>query len=51
MTEEFNMMQKKKLEYIQYKLDYQENKRKWDRKIEAMAGDGIERLRELAENE
>ena len=44
-------MQKKKLEYIQYKLDYQENKRKWDRKIEALAGDGIERLRDLAESE
>jgi hypothetical protein len=51
MTEEFNLMQKKKLEYIQYKLDYQENKRKWDRKIEALAGDGIERLRDLAESE
>jgi hypothetical protein len=44
-------MQEKKLEYIQYKLDYQENKRKWDRKVEAMAGDAIERMRELTKNE
>jgi len=45
------MMQEKKLEYIQYKLDYQENKRKWDKKIEAMAGDAIERMRELEASE
>ena len=44
-------MQEKKLEYIQYKLDYQENKSKWDRKVEAMAGDAIERMRELTKNE
>jgi hypothetical protein len=40
-------MQGNKLEHLQYKLDYQENKRKWDRKIEPMAGDVIERMREL----
>lgn len=51
IQEEFNTMQEKKLEYIQYKLDYEENKRKWDKKIEAMAGDAIERMRELEANE
>ncbi len=41
----------KKIEHEQYKLDYLENKRKWDRKIEVAAGDSIDRMRELQANE
>ena len=44
-------MQEKKLEYIQYKLDYEEHKRKWDRKMETDAGDHLNRLKELQEYE
>ena len=41
------MMQEKKLEYIQYKLDYEEHKKKWDRKMATDAGDHLDRLKEL----
>ena len=51
LLEEFNIMQEKKLEYIQYKLNYEEYKRKWDRKMETDAGDHLNRLQELIDYE
>ena len=42
-------MQKKKIEYLQYKLNYEENKKKWDLKIAVQAGDAQDRMKELIE--
>lgn len=49
LSEEFNQMQQKKVEYLQYKLNYEENKAKWDLKIAVQAGDAQDRMKELIE--
>ena len=39
LAHEFNEIKKKNKELIQFKFDYAENKDKWDRKVQASAGD------------
>lgn len=50
LSEEFDQMQEKKIEFLQYKLNYEENKKKWDIKIAVAAGDAQDRMKALIED-